>query len=398
MKVRAAALVMLALAGCAAEDAVPVMKLEPVEFVRSITAEGALEAEKATPINAPHDSPEPLKVAWIADDGAVLKKGEVVVRFDPADFEEMMRTGREDDTTASNRLTKASVEAGATRANLQRDAGVATLELAAARRFIIDDDEVFSRYQRIEASLDESLAGERKDYAEDVLGVRESLARADRELLGIESRKAGLKIRNAEQGLQSLEVRAPYDGLLVLRRIGPDTTRVGATVWPGMKLGEIPDLAKMKAEIFVLEADAAGIATGQRARVTIDSQPGRVFTGKVTRIDKLARPRVRNVPVQYFGVTVSLDAHDPRFMKPGARVRAVLEIENTKRALVVPRQAIFEKDGKRIVYVRRNAKFEPVEVITGTSSAGRVVVTKGLIAGSEIALSDPSNVAGEETP
>jgi multidrug resistance efflux pump len=375
---------------CSEGDQVRTMTLQPVPFARNITAEGMLEAEKATPISAPNDSPEALKVAWVADDGAKLKKDDLVVRFDPADFEDMLLTGREEDTNATNRIQKSSVEATATRSNLKRDAGMAARELKTAQQFRVSDEEIFSRYQQVESNLDEGLAIERKDYAEDVLGVRDSIARADREILGIESRKAGLKIRNAEQGLRSLEVRAPHDGLLVLRRgMGNDITRVGSTAWPGMKIGEIPDLAKMKAEVFVLEADAAGLTIGQKARVTVESRPDRVFTGKVTRIDKLARPRFRNVPVQYFGVTVTLDAMDAKTMKPGARVRAVLEVENTKSALVLPRQAIFEKDGKRIVYLRDGSKFKATTVETGTSSAGRVVITKGLKAGSVIALSDP---------
>jgi hypothetical protein len=41
------------------------------------------------------------------------------------------------------------------------------------------------------------------------------------------------------------------------------------------------------------------------------------------------------------------------------------------------------------VYVRRGAAFQPVEVTMGSSSAGRVVVTKGLSKGDAIALEDP---------
>ncbi len=376
--------------GCSQDDQVRTMVLAPTAFARNITAEGILEAEKATPLSAPTDTPEALKVAWVAEDGVKLKVGDLVVRFDRADFEDMLRTGRDEDTTASNRLQKSSVDATATRSNLKRDAGMATRELQTAQQFRISDEEIFSRYQQVESNLDEGLAVERKDYAEDVMKVRESIARADREILQIESRKAGLKIRNAEQGLKSLEVRAPHDGLLVLRRgWNNETLRIGAIAWPGMKFGEFPDLSKMKAEVFVLEADAAGLTIGQKARVTVESQSDRSHSGKVTRIDKLARPRFRNVPVQYFGVTVTLDSMDAKTMKPGARVRAVLEVENTKNALVLPRQAIFEKDGKRIVYVREGRAFKATVVETGTSSAGRVIVTKGLKAGNVIALSDP---------
>jgi hypothetical protein len=104
---------------------------------------------------------------------------------------------------------------------------------------------------------------------------------------------------------------------------------------------------------------------------------------------------MRGVPVQYFGVTVSLERTDTKTMKPGARVRAILEVENLASAFAIPRQAMFEKDGKKIVYRRRNGRFEPAEVTISSSSAGRVVVTRGLQKGDELALRDPMQEPGE---
>jgi hypothetical protein len=157
-----------------------------------------------------------------------------------------------------------------------------------------------------------------------------------------------------------------------------------------MPLGEIPDLVNMKADVFVLEADAAGLAVDKRANVALISDPSVTYSGKVTQVDKLARPRMRGVPVQYFGVTIALDRTDTRVMKPGARVRATLDVENRSHAFAIPRQALFEKDGKKLVYRRDGAKFVAVTVEIASSSAGRVVVTKGLKDGDEIALVDPT--------
>ena len=94
--------------------------------------------------------------------------------------------------------------------------------------------------------------------------------------------------------------------------------------------------------------------------------------------------------MQYFGVTVEIERTDPKLMKPGARVRATLEVENQSNAFAIPRQALFEKEGKKLVYRKQGDAFEPAEVTIGSSSAGRVVVTKGLAKGDEIALEDPT--------
>ena len=372
-------------------DDVPTFRVEPTQFSRRVTAEGNLKAVNATPLNAPHDAPGPMKIAWIADDGTFLHKGDPVVRFDPTDFENLLLDGSEAHSTAANKLSKATTDAGTTRTNLKRDARQAQSELESARKFKFDDAEVFSRYQRIESEVDERLATDKKLHAESVLGVRESLASAEHDLLSIEDRKAGLKIRNAEQGLHSLELLSPYDGILVLQRDWRgEVPRVGSTCWPGMPLGEVPDLKAMKAEVFVLEADAAGLAVDKKATVYLESTPGVAYKGKITSVDKLARPRVRGVPVQYFGVTVSLEKTDPAVMKPGTRVRAILDVENRSDAFAIPRQAIFDKEGKKLVYARRGGKFVAAPVEIASSTAGRVVVTKGISKGDELALVDPT--------
>ncbi len=237
-------LVFLAVACGKSNDEVATFKVEPLQFTRRVTAEGTLKAVKATPVTAPHDAPQALKVSWIADDGALLKKDEVIVRFDATDFENMLLRGNEDRTTASNKLNKAGAEAGATRTNLKRDAKQAQAELDAAKRFTFDDAEVFSRYARIEAEVDQGLAGHKKTHAEEVLVVRDSLARVERDLLSIEDRKAGMKITQAEQGLRALQVVAPHDGILVLsRNWRGDMPRIGDMMWRGQPIGEIPELA-----------------------------------------------------------------------------------------------------------------------------------------------------------
>ncbi len=374
---------------------VPTFRVAPEHFSRLVTAEGNLKAVNAQQISAPHEAPGNLKIAWLADDGALVKKDEVIARFDPTEFNNLLLSGNEDHATAQNKIDKNVTVASTTRVNLKRDARQADEELTSAKKFKYDDEQVFSRYQRIESEVDQRLATEKKSHAESVLGVRDQLSQAERDLLSIEDRKAGLEIRNAEQGLHALELRAPYDGLLVLRRDWRgELPRVGSPVWPGTPIGEIPDLSKMNAEVFVLEADAAGLAAGQRATVALESNPGVTYSGKIAQVDKLARPRMRGVPVQYFGVIVALDRTESAVMKPGARVRATLEVENRNGVFPIPRQALFEKDGKKIVYRRRQDRFVPVPVTIGSSTAGRIVVT-GIAKGDELALKDPTTSSGQ---
>src|SRR4051812_6154223 len=75
---------------CHTRTDLPTFRAGPGFFVRRVTAEGNLKAVKATPLTAPMDTPGAMKIAWIADDGSVVKNGDVVVRFDPTDFEQLL--------------------------------------------------------------------------------------------------------------------------------------------------------------------------------------------------------------------------------------------------------------------------------------------------------------------
>ena len=57
--------------------------------------------------------------------------------------------------------------------------------------------------------------------------------------------------------------------------------------------------------------------------------------------------------MRYFEATLSLARTDPAIMKPGQRVRALLRLEEADGVLAVPRGAVFDRDGRRVVYKRQ---------------------------------------------
>jgi multidrug efflux pump subunit AcrA (membrane-fusion protein) len=371
---------------------VPTLVVARAPFERRVIAEGNLEAAEATPVTAPIDAQGQLKVAWLVPDGSHVKKDDVVVRFDPSEMERSLRDGESERTTAESRIAGSRADTRGTIRNLERDADLARKELAAADRFKVDDPDVFSRQEIIRSEIDRSLAERRIDTSDSVRAIREGVAKVDLELLDIERRKAGIAIDRARKGLEALEIRAPHDGILVYERDWRgDVTKVGDTVWPGEPVGEIPDLATMQAKVYVLEADAGGLASGLPATVVVEAHPGREFAAKIKTVDTLAKRRTGWIPVQYFGTTLALDATDATVMKPGQRVRAELSLDRQPDAISVPRNAVFEKDGKPVVYKRDGAGFAAVSVELGPAAVGRVVVVKGLDAGDVIALRDPEH-------
>jgi RND family efflux transporter MFP subunit len=360
-------------------------------FSRQVVAEGNLVAAEATPVTAPLEAQGQLKVAWLVPDGTPVKTGDVVVRFDPSEMERSLRDGESDRTSADSRITGLRADTDGAIRNLERDASFAREELKGADRYRTDDPEIFSRQEIIRSEIDRTLATHRIETSEAVRSIRQDVAKVDLDLLGIERRKAGIAIDRATKGLEALEIRAPHDGILVYQRDWRgEITKVGDSVWPGEPVAEIPELATMEARVYVLEADAGGLAVGLPAHVVVEAHPGVEYPAKIKKVDTLAKRRIGWIPVQYFGATLELTATDPAVMKPGQRVRAVLALDARPDAISVPRNAIFEKEGKKIVYRRAHAEFSPVEVTLGPAAVGRVVVERGLAAGDEIALRDPT--------
>jgi hypothetical protein len=126
------------------------------------------------------------------------------------------------------------------------------------------------------------------------------------------------------------------------------------------------------------------------ARVAIEGRPGEEHKATVARVEPLAKTTGWQSPVRYFEATLSLARTDPAIMKPGQRVRATLRLEEAEGVLAVPRGAVFDRDGRRVVYKRQGAAFVPAEVTIGRQSVSRVVIDKGLAAGDVVALRDPT--------
>jgi multidrug efflux pump subunit AcrA (membrane-fusion protein) len=151
----------------------------------------------------------------------------------------------------------------------------------------------------------------------------------------------------------------------------------------------------MQARVFLLEADAGGLKPELPVTLVVEAHPELSFAGRIERVDALAKPRDPGVPVNYFEAVVLPDETRADVMKPGQRVRATIVLEELEDVITVPRQAVFDRDGSRVVYRARRGRLEPVEVTVGAHSLSRIIITEGLEPGDRVALRDPSGTPSE---
>ena len=78
-------------------------------FTRVVIAEGYLRPVKATPLTAPNRG-RALLIAWLAEDGAQVKKGDVVIRFDSEEATRALADGQADREAALSRIHKEKLQ------------------------------------------------------------------------------------------------------------------------------------------------------------------------------------------------------------------------------------------------------------------------------------------------
>jgi hypothetical protein len=125
--------------------------------------------------------------------------------------------------------------------------------------------------------------------------------------------------------------------------------------------------------------------------VQFDSLPGIPLPATITTISGQASPNYdTGGPLRQFDAALQLDHPDPR-LRPGASVHVVLTGQRLEGVLNLPRQALLQKNGKSVVYVKNGDRFEAREVRVTQRSESRAAI-EGVPEGAIVALVDPEAV------
>ena len=106
----------------------------------------------------------------------------------------------------------------------------------------------------------------------------------------------------------------------------------------------------MVVETRVRETDIHKVERNQNVAVRVEAYPDLRLTGKVTLVGTLAQEERERRGSKFFSVTVQVDQSEPR-LRPGMTARVQIEVEERAKALFVPLEAVFERDGRSLVYL-----------------------------------------------
>jgi HlyD family secretion protein len=195
-------------------------------------------------------------------------------------------------------------------------------------------------------------------------------------------------MQNAEGNTALMSVSAPFDGLVVLKSIwkGSQMSEVqqGDEVRSGMPIVDVVDPSAMQVRARVSQADAAPIAPGQPARVSLDAYPDLVFDGRVEQIAPLAAASTMTPKVRTCVAVFSIAGTHSNLM-PDLSAALDIEIERQEQVLLVPRDAVVAEEDGAWVWVQRGDAFERQAVTPGSSNADQTVISSGVSEGAVVA-------------
>jgi RND family efflux transporter MFP subunit len=358
------------------------------------------------------------------EEGSVVKKGDVVARLyadevssladrAAADLEAARRTV--ESRHAASQVASAVLEergaalerahadvaeatAALNLAGIERDRAAKLVEEGIAARERLDTAEseherARARRESLVAAVDQAQSAQHS--AELELALAEAGVREAEALLPVKE----AELRQAQATLEKMAVRAPFDGVVVLK-----DAEVGEVVSPNSQGGNsrgsvctMVDFASLEVQVELPETSLAAAEIGKPATIFLDAYPDDAYPGWVLRIWPTANRQKATVEVR-----VGFDAPDER-LRPEMGARVVFAAgeprpaEGTgELAILVPREALVTVDAKQHVFVleRDVARLRPVEL--GAERGGRVQVRSGLVEGERVVVSPPDSLQDGE--
>jgi RND family efflux transporter MFP subunit len=314
---------------------VPVVTATVGDIEAALEVSGTLAADSRVPVKP--RLPGALDRVLV-DIGDAVREGQVIATIDRREID-----AQADAAVAAVAVAKAaleSAEASLANAVLERDRARTLFEKGALPRQRLDGAETAHR-----ASV------------------------AQRDLAAANLAQAEASLRRAREVQRDATVTAPIAGFIVERNYD-------AGAIPGDKpVVVVADLRRMKLEAGVSELQAGRLRVGMKARVEVQARPGESFEGELAAIAPEVDERNR-----HFRIELHVP-NDGRGLLSGMYATARIVESTETGALLVPREAVASRDGKRMALKVQDGAVAAVEVAEGLSDGTRVQILKGLQAG-----------------
>jgi multidrug resistance efflux pump len=383
--------------GSAVSGTVTVMR---EDLVQTVEVEGELQAVRSTEIGVPPVGHWDFKIAFMAPEGTVVKRGTRILAFDTEALQRQLIEKQAEYQEAAKKVEQKQIDLGLKLLEIEQQSAQAAADLGKAKLQAEVPPEVQQRIELLKAQLDQK--GRERDLENLTIekSVTESVARSELRSLVSQRDRAQGRVEELQKSISQMTVLAPQDGIVVYRTDWQDRKKkVGDSMWLGETALSLPDLAEMRAAGTVDEADGGPVAEGQKVTLRLEARPDLDIRGAVRTVGRTVKQKSWRTPVKVFKVEVALDKTDPTVMRPAMRFRGEIETGRVAGRLLAPREAVFLRADGPVVFVRRAFGFEKASVTLGRKNRRQVEILSGLRDGDVLspidleALSSPMALA-----
>jgi len=374
----------------------PTSEVKKGEFIDAVEIRGEIRPLKSIVLTSPMQSGE-LQIVKLTPSGTVVKVGDVVVEFDGSTLKRTMQEKQSELKQAEAEIEQSAAQSRITKEQNATELMRSRYNIERAKLDVNKGDTV-ARLDIEKAKL--ALADAEQKLAELEMKIKSDIisAEADVSAKRRKREKALFDFQRAERGLQNLQLKAPAPGMVnVLTNYRSGSTwgggevefREGDRAWPGAAVLELPDLSSVHLEARLDETDRGRLTVGQEASIRIEAISGRDFKARIERISVLARGDYSSwPPTRNFDLNLVLTEIDPK-IRPNMTAVARIAVDRVKDVVLVPTEAVFQRDGFPVVYKLHGSKFDEQRIEVTRRGREQAIVGSGVAPGDRIATRRP---------
>jgi RND family efflux transporter MFP subunit len=300
----------------------------------------------------------------LIEEGMHVQENQVLARLDDTNVKASLLLGEAQWLSATNGLAETRVRIREAEQELERQAGLRSNNIATQ-----------ADYDHAEAAANAYKARLQQQQA-DVLVAERTVA-------------------SWQQQLDDTIIRAPFAGIVTSKNAQPGEMISPISAGGGFTrtgIGTIVDMQSLEIEIDVNESYIHRVEPGQPVEATLDAYPEWKIPCKVIAIIPTADRQKSTVKVR-----VGFDKLDRRILpemgvKVGFRETAAPAAGASARAVVVPKAALREQNGRNVVLVVENGHAERRAVTVSSVDSDEATVSAGLAGGEKVALDWPEDL------
>jgi RND family efflux transporter MFP subunit len=314
----------------------------------------------------------------LVERGAVVDRGDVLVRIDPVDAENRLAEGTAGVEELAARLGMRDPNRETFDPAEQPEVHVAKAGLDLAAANYQRDADLFQKRVIAKADFDRS----KSEY--DAAKERHQQAWHQSNQLFFSLKTARVRLRSLQKSLEDTTVTAPFAGMVAEKHTAPGEMLMSGPMG-GSKVVTLVKIDPLRLVLSVPAQYVASVQAGQVVEFVVEAFPGKTFQGEVTYVAPALEQASRSLTVE------AIVPNADQGLRPGLFATARLMLPSRHQVFYVPESAVRRSgDISRVMVVRDSIAREQV-VTVGDTTDGRVRVRTGLAEG-DIVVADASAV------